>query len=163
MRRWDAHRGFARICCDPCRQDEPGCLRFAGKGKAMKWKKEFSVGIHEIDEQHKTLSDCIESVEQAVVGRERWSAVHSAFIRLEEFARIHFAVEESLMRIHDYPGLEEHIHEHWQFSDNLKRLKEKSLTADVSQEMIAFIRAWLDQHVITSDKRYALHFLKRMV
>ena len=129
----------------------------------MKWTKEFSVGIHEIDEQHKILSDCIESLEHAVVGRERWSAVHSAFIRLAEFARIHFAVEESLMRIHDYPGLEEHIHEHWQFSDGLKTLKEKSLTADVSQEMIAFIRAWLDQHVITSDKRYALHFLKRMV
>lgn len=129
----------------------------------MKWKKDFSVGIHEIDEQHKTLSDCIASLEEAFVGQERWSAVYSALARLADFARIHFAVEESLMRIHDYPGLEEHIHEHWRFSDDLKRLQEKALTADVSQEMIAFVRTWLDTHVITSDKRYALHFLKRMV
>lgn len=129
----------------------------------MKWSKEFSVGIHEIDEHHRTLWECIASLEEAVIGRERWSAVHSALIRLAEFARIHFAVEESLMRIHDYPGLEEHIHEHWQFSEALKSLKKKALTADVSQEMIDFIRGWLDEHVITSDKRYALHFLKRMV
>lgn len=129
----------------------------------MKWTKEFSVGIHEIDEQHKTLSECIASVEEAVVGQERWSAVHSALDRLADFARIHFAVEESLMRIHDYPGLDEHIHEHWRFSDELKRLQEKALTADVSQEMIAFLGVWLDEHVITRDRLYGLHFLKRMV
>jgi hemerythrin len=128
----------------------------------MVWKQEFSVGIHEIDEQHKTLSDCIVSLENAIVGGERWSAVHIALANLADFARIHFAVEESLMRIHDYPGLEEHIHEHWQFSEDLKRLKEKALTADVSKEMIAFIRSWLDKHVVESDKRYALHFLKRV-
>lgn len=129
----------------------------------MKWTKEFSVGIHEIDEQHKTLSDCIASVEEAVAGQERRLAVHAALGRLADFARIHFAVEESLMRIHDYPGLEEHLHEHWRFSDELMRLQEKTLAADVSQEMIAFLRAWQDGHVITSDKLYALHFLKRMV
>jgi hemerythrin len=128
----------------------------------MKWTKEFSVGIHDIDVQHQTLSDCIASLENAIVGRERWSAVHIALANLVDFARIHFAVEESLMRIHDYPGLEEHIHEHWQFSEDLKKLKQKALTADVSKEMIAFIRDWLDQHVVESDKRYALHFLRRV-
>ena len=64
------------------------------------------------------------------------------------------------MRIHDYPGLEQHINEHWQFSEELNRLQEKALTTDVSQETVAFIRAWLDRHVITSDKRYTSHFLK---
>lgn len=128
----------------------------------MKWTKEFSVGIHEIDQQHQILSDCITSLENAVVGQERWSAVHIALINLTDFAWIHFAVEEALMRIHDYPWLEEHIHEHRQFSEDLKRLNEKALRIDVSQETIAFIRAWLDKHVVESDKRYALHFLKRL-
>lgn len=126
----------------------------------MTWKEEFSVGIHEIDEQHKILAECIATIERAVVGQERRSAVHSALGRLAEFARTHFAVEESLMRIHDYPGLEEHINEHWQFSEALNRLQVQALTADVSQEMVAFIRAWLDRHVITSDKLYTSHFLK---
>jgi hemerythrin len=111
----------------------------------MVWKKEFSVGIHEIDEQHKTLSNCIISLENAIVGRERWSAVHIAFANLADFARIHFSVEEALMRILE-----------------LKRLKARALTADVSTEMVAFIRGWLDSHVVESDKRFALHFLKRL-
>jgi hemerythrin len=127
----------------------------------MEWKQEFSVGIHEIDEHHKILADCIASLEEAVVERQRWSIMHSTLIRLVDFTRIHFAVEESLMRIHDYPDLHEHANEHSRFSDDLKRLEEKALTVDVSREMIAFIRSWLDTHVMTSDKRYALHFLKR--
>lgn len=126
----------------------------------MDWKNEFSVGIHEIDEQHKVLVDCISLIEAAVTQQQRWSAVHSALGRLVDFARIHFAVEESLMRIHDYPGLEKHIEEHRQFSSGLKALQEKSLKADVSQEMAAFIQKELYEHIMTSDKHYAA-FLPR--
>lgn len=125
----------------------------------MKWKQELSVGIEEIDEQHKTLADCVTLVENAVIGRERWLAVHSALIRAADFARIHFAVEESLMRIHAFPGLEAHIAAHRQFSGHLEELQRRSLTTDVSEEMIAFIRGWLEQHVPTLDKQYAQHFL----
>ena len=127
----------------------------------MKWNQEFSVGIQEIDEQHKTLADCVTSIEHAVIGRERWLAVHSALVRAVDFARIHFAVEESLMRIHAYPMLGQHIGEHRRFSKNLERLQEKTLTADVSQEMIAFIRGWLEIHVPAHDKPYAAYFLTR--
>jgi len=127
----------------------------------MKWKQEFSVGIQEIDEQHKTLADCVTSVENAVIGRERWLAVHSALISAADFARIHFAVEESLMRIHAYPGLEDHTLAHRRFTDHLEELQHKSLTVDVSEEMIVFIRGWLEIHVTTQDKHYAQHFLMR--
>ena len=129
----------------------------------MVWTREFSVGIHEIDLQHKALSDCIDALEFAIFGRERRSAVHRALAKLDDFARVHFAVEESLMRIHDYPGLEDHVHEHWQFSEALAKLKEKAFTADVYRDTIAFIRGWLDQHVVESDEQYALHVLKRLV
>lgn len=127
----------------------------------MKWKKEFSIGIQEIDEQHETLADCITFIEQAVDGQERWLAVHSTLVRAADFARIHFAVEESLMRIHAYARLEEHIVAHRRFSDDLERLQKKALTADVSEEMIAFIRGWLEIHVPMHDKPYAVHFLTR--
>ena len=124
----------------------------------MKWKQEFSLGIPEIDEPHKTLADCVTLVEEAVVGRARWVAVHSTLIRAADFARIHFAVEESLMRVHAHPGLNEHILAHRQFSEHLHVLQHKSLTADVSEEMIVFIRGWLEKHVATLDRAYASHF-----
>lgn len=128
----------------------------------MKWTKEFSVGIQEIDEQHRTLADCVTAIEQAVAGQERWLAVHSTLIRAADFARIHFAIEESLMRIHAYPRLEEHIVAHRRFSQHLEELQRKSLTVDVSEEMIDYIQGWLETHVPMHDKPYAAHFLTRM-
>ena len=121
----------------------------------MEWNEAYSVGIPEIDAQHHTLAACITLVEKAVTEEQRWSAVHSALGRLADFARIHFAVEESLMRVHGYPGLARHIAEHLEFSERLARLQERALHIDVSEEMIVFLHQWLLEHVMTSDKHYA--------
>lgn len=126
----------------------------------MKWKEEYSVGIHEIDAQHKLLVDCISRLRESVNKKEKGLAVHFTLVQLADFARIHFATEESLMRIHQYPELEEHIQEHHQFIAELHALQEKALTADVSREMAEFLVTWLAGHIMTTDKRYA-SFLPR--
>lgn len=125
----------------------------------MEWKDEYSVGIHEIDEQHKTLTGCISIIEQAVARYDRQSA-DAAVVRLDDLTRTHFMLEESLMRIHDYPRLEEHTDQHKQFSLHLSTLQEPFLTTDVFQGRIESLRAWWDEHVQKHDKGYALHFLK---
>jgi hemerythrin len=101
------------------------------------------------------LAGCIALVETAVTTQQRWSAVHSALGWLADFARIHFAVEESLMRIHRYPELERHVVEYLEFADQLRQLQESSLRVDVSEEMVTFLQKWLHQQVMTSDKHYA--------
>jgi len=123
----------------------------------MEWKEEFSVGIPEIDAQHQTLAGCIALVETAVTTQQRWSAVHSALVRLADFVRIHFAVEESLLRIHRYPESERHVREHLEFADQVRQLQERSLRADVSEEMVAYIQKWWREHIMTSDKHYAAY------
>ena len=126
----------------------------------MEWKKEYAVGIHEIDEQHKTLTECITSIEQAVARYDRPSA-DAALARLADLAQTHFTVEESLMRIHDYPRLEEHADDHRQFSVHLSMLQERFLTTDVFRDRIEFLQEWWHTHVDKHDKPCALHFLKR--
>jgi hemerythrin len=124
----------------------------------MEWREEFSVGIPEIDDQHRVLIDCVSLIEDAVTTQQRWSAVHAGLGRLVQFAQVHFAVEESLMRIHHYPGLAKHAEEHRRFSLDMEALQEKSLRVDVSAEMVAFLQGWFDNHIMTSDKQYALYF-----
>ena len=124
----------------------------------MKWGKEFSVGIQELDQQHSVLADCVTALENAIGAKERWISTHSAIIRTANYARFHFAVEESLMRIHRYPLLETHIAEHQRFSNYQEELQTKSLTATMTQEAIAFIKGWLEQHVRAHDQPYAVHF-----
>ena len=125
----------------------------------MEWKNEYRVGIHEIDEQHKTLIECISSIEQAVARYDRQST-DAALVRLADLARIHFTLEESLMRIHDYPRLEEHADDHKRFSLHLRTLQERFVTTDVFRDKIQSLHEWWDEHIHKHDKTYALHFLK---
>lgn len=125
----------------------------------MEWKEEYLVGIHEIDAQHKTLTECISSIERAVAQYDRQSA-DAALARLADLAQAHFTLEESLMRILDYPRLEEHADDHKQFSVQLRTLQERSLTTDVFKDRIEALQTWWGSHVQRHDKSYALHFLK---
>lgn len=123
----------------------------------MKWKEEYSVGIPEIDAQHQTLTGCIALIEEGVSSHAPSWAVDLALVRLADYVRIHFAVEESLMRMHCFPGLDDHVREHLQFANQLRRLREKSSLADISGAMLAFLQDWLNEHIMTSDKEYAAH------
>jgi len=125
----------------------------------MEWKNEYLVGIHEIDQQHRTFIECISSIKQAVAQYDRPTA-DAALARLADLAQAHFTLEESLMRILDYPRLEEHADDHKQFSVHLRTLHERSLTTDVFHDRIEALQKWWDSHVQKHDKSYALHFLK---
>ena len=127
----------------------------------MDWDSDYSVGIHEIDEQHRTLVEHVTAIERSVSEGERWGTVHVALARLTIFTEIHFAVEESLMRIHDYPRLEEHANEHRAFTDRVRALQERSLRDRVSPNMAGFLRTWVEKHIPNHDKSYAFHFLRR--
>lgn len=121
----------------------------------MNWSDSYSVGIAEIDDQHRMLMQCIGSVESAVAAGEGWSAVHATLLTLSKYVDIHFAVEESLMRIHAFPDLGEHVQEHSQFRETLKIMQGKVLREDISGEMVAFLHAWWNGHILHRDKAYA--------
>lgn len=120
----------------------------------MDFPDSFKTGIDEIDDQHRVLFDSLARLERAVSLKERWSVLHYALIELSDFTRVHFAVEESLMRLHDFPGREAHVAEHRQFVRDLEAIKEKSIRADVTEEMIQLIRKWLVEHVGKTDQAY---------
>lgn len=128
----------------------------------MNWDDAFSVGIPEIDQQHMVIVECLSLVEEAVasnIAKNRWMAMHSALVSLSDYIRIHFAVEESLMRIHGYPEFANHLDEHRAFASDLRRMQEKSLKADVSEEMAAALGKWLHEHIMVSDRQYADYLL----
>jgi hemerythrin len=126
------------------------------------WKAEYSVGIDEIDDQHKMLIDCIANLERSIEDndeKQRWTAIHYAIVQLSDYTRIHFSVEESLMRILDYPQRETHIAQHKVFVSFLQDIQRKSITRDVTEDQIArFLRDWLLMHISNEDKNYAVWF-----
>ncbi len=115
----------------------------------------FCVGMPEIDQQHRILLDCISLIEESVSRGTTRSAIQPVLGQLANFARLHFAYEESSMRNHRYPGLEKHAEFHGQFMSDLRDLEEQSRRAGVSRETILFIQDRLLEHSMTSDREYA--------
>ena len=126
----------------------------------MQWTDDYLVGIAEIDEQHKSLLGAASAIIESLHQGRKWLEIHSAMLRLLESAKVHFAVEESLMRLCRYPGLKEHENEHQKFADKLTGLQLESLTEDVSFAMAAFIKKWLQQHIHNTDKQFATFILE---
>ena len=127
----------------------------------MEWTDVHRVGIRDIDEQHQEIVWCISGIDQAVTRREGWFVVRAGLDDLENLARLHFKVEESLMQIHDLPDLEAHAGDHLRFSAELKTLRELALANLVSQDRLHRLLQWWDEHIEKHDKPYAFQFLKR--
>ncbi len=130
-------------------------------GERIEWSDDFSVGIQEIDEQHKVLVGILNELSEAIDDR-RGTEVRNVIIdRLLEYTRIHFTVEESLMRILGYPKYEEHKHEHERLISQVIDFISKITSDNMSSyELLFFLRSWLLNHIMKSDKAYEEHFLK---
>lgn len=128
-----------------------------------KWNSRFSVGIEQIDAQHKTLFGYIADLEKSVDNpdeRQRWTAIHYAIVQLRDYSRIHFSVEECVMEILGYPGRIDHVLEHGRFISFLSDLERRSITHnDITEnEIIEFLRNWLLNHIAVSDQEYSRFF-----
>jgi hemerythrin len=125
----------------------------------MDWKAQYSIGIPEIDAQHQQLFECIDRLEAAADDRQRELAVYYVMEELRDYVRVHFSVEEIVMRLFDYPGLEAHAAEHRAFAARLESFEKSELVDDVHLEAAKFLRDWLVNHIQVSDRRYADYFL----
>lgn len=128
-----------------------------------RWNSRFSVGIEQIDAQHKALFGYIADLEKSVDNpdeRQRWTAIHYAIVQLRDYSRIHFSVEECVMEILGYPGRSEHVLEHGRFIGFLSDLERRSITHnDITEnEIIEFLRNWLLNHIAVCDQEYSRFF-----
>ncbi len=124
------------------------------------WSADYELGIDEIDSQHRALGVAIDRFETAVADHDRWIVVHNALVELSNWAKFHFAVEESLMRIFNYPDLDAHAASHREFMERIRSFEEGTLRDGVADEVAGFLKDWLQGHICTADRRYA-EFVRR--
>ncbi len=125
------------------------------------WSDELSVGIEEIDEQHKVLINLINKMHDAIDHHHGSDVVQEILAELADYTKIHFAVEESLMRILGYPGYEEHKEIHDELLTHVIELKDKvaSGRTAISFELMHFLKSWLSKHIMDEDMQYSGYFL----
>ena len=133
----------------------------------VQWTSEISVGIQEIDEQHKQLVQLLNKLFEVMLsqGPERETIAKTTLKELIDYTTIHFAVEESLFRIFNYPAYDEHKAKH----DELKRqvndivLRVKSGEKRIDTALLVFLRNWVTQHIMEEDKKYSEFLLSQGV
>jgi hemerythrin len=121
----------------------------------MQWKDEYSVGILEVDNQHKLLLRHFSDIVDSIKSNQGWLNTHYAIVNLVQMARMHFTFEEALMRLFAYPRLQSHLSEHQYFFAKMDSIEKHSLDKSAEVEMVRFLSDWLKKHILGNDRDYA--------
>jgi hemerythrin len=125
------------------------------------WSDVYSIGIAEIDEQHRGFFNAAHRLYEDILEREGRNAVVEAITFMRDYANRHFETEEAFMRKHDYPGIKDHLRQHTAFFRRLDELENDLMIFGPSQNLadraLDITQDWLIDHIADEDMLYSLH------
>ncbi len=124
--------------------------------KRIEWRDEFSVGVEEIDAQHRQLIGLINELADAKGADGASDLVSDILSRLVDYVAYHFGNEEKYMVRFDYEDLVPHRQEHRAFIRKVQDLRRGYLEdrETLSDDLSAFLMEWLETHILGTDRKY---------
>jgi len=135
-----------------------------GLVKDIVWGDILSVGVDEIDEDHRKLVGIFNILNHAVTAGDAPDYLAAVLEELINCTVWHFSHEERLMLKYGYEGMEEHQAEHRELVDSARQLQQEILRAEkpVADEEIVFLERWLTEHILTFDMRLGAYLSQLM-
>ena len=126
----------------------------------VKWRDSYNVGVEQFDQEHHRIVDLINLMFEAVRDKSSKDVVEKICQDVLSYTEYHFANEEQALREIKYPNLEEQLSEHARLRAETQRLQEiiKDRFPEGTVEFYHFLREWLIQHILESDKKYGPYF-----
>lgn len=112
----------------------------------LKWSSDLSVGLVEIDDQHKELFSSINGLLGALHSNAAEAEVLKLFLFLESYVVKHFGMEEGYMDCYAMYGYQEtarHKSEHKAFIRDLSEFKIDLEVAEPSAQFIEEFKKWI--------------------
>jgi hemerythrin len=130
--------------------------------KDLVWSKILSVGIDEIDEDHRKLIQIFNILNHAVAEGESPEYLAATLEELINCTVWHFSHEERLMLKHRYPETAQHKAEHRELIQTAKELQQALLQAGkpMVDQQVEFLERWLTEHILTADGRLGSHLAR---
>lgn len=122
----------------------------------LEWNDALSVGISEMDQQHKRLVELINQLYNAM-GMGKGDDVKGTVLNdLVTYTKLHFAAEERLMQKYAYPHFAAHKQLHDELTGQVLRLKERLQAGQMvtSVTLGNFLKDWLQRHITQQDRKY---------
>ena len=124
----------------------------------VEWQDSLSIGVLEVDIQHKLLFDKFNAFLLACENQTESEpdGILRLFWFLEAYTITHFNEEEKLMQRVAYPDYLKHREKHLAFAAEVAKLKEQlrneGATRTLVSTMTMFITSWLLEHISTMDR-----------
>ena len=123
------------------------------------WNDAYSVGMLEIDEQHKALFETINRLWTVLVsGKGDNVEVLRLIGELERYTVAHFTAEEAFMTQAGYPDLAAHKVLHKNFVQRIADERQGVVQGkSLSLDLLHFLKDWLVDHILVQDQQYAAY------
>jgi hemerythrin-like metal-binding protein len=124
----------------------------------MAWNDKLSVGIDEIDADHKKMVDLINELFDGINAGCGKNLIEGILDQLVKYTHSHFAREKQLFAMTAYSEAEAHEREHakmtaWVLKTQAE-FKAGTLAAP-SLEVMNYLKDWLFEHILIFDLQYA--------
>lgn len=131
----------------------------------IEWRESLSIGVDEIDNQHKQLLSHFNQLLKACESGKGRGELKKLLDFLDKYSIKHFKDEESIQRLRKYPGYAAHKLEHESFIARLNDLKQEISTEGIAlhhvMETNNLLLKWLTHHISTVDAQLGM-FLKKL-
>jgi hemerythrin-like metal-binding protein len=122
----------------------------------IEWQDSYSVGIANLDNDHKRLINIIKRLDEAEKSEK---PVQWVLDELRDYAEYHFKAEEECMKAADYQGIDEQKREHKAFIRwlvSVERTYKHSADAHIllAETVNNYLSDWLTHHILVVDMQY---------
>jgi hemerythrin len=126
----------------------------------MEWKDEYSVSVSGFDSQHKKLINLINDLHSAMSNGKGKDILGKTLDELVSYTVFHFASEEKMMKEHNYSGYSIHKIEHEKLTKQVIEFQGNLKSGEyvIPQEVLLFLKNWLVNHIMGTDKKYSGFF-----
>ena len=132
--------------------------------KDIVWDNILSIGVDEIDEDHRKLIHIFNILNHAVAEKASPEYLAATLEELINCTVWHFSHEERLMLKYRYPASDEHKTEHRDLIQSARELQQAILQGDkpIADAQLQFLERWLTEHILTADGRLGEYLMQTM-
>lgn len=146
-------------------QENPALLEMSSVSTDFyPWNNALLTGVKQFDDQHKELVGMLNKLHRAMKNRETKEVLEKILFELVDYTGNHFSSEESLFDKYNYPESAEHKKHHQallsQVTDFIEKYEEGKAALGV--DLLAFLRDWVVNHILGTDKKYSEFFKSRL-
>lgn len=126
--------------------------------RSFVWQDTLSIQVAAMDDHHERLIKMANVIIEHLHGNTNHDSLIKAFDAMVDFAQHHFAAEEKLLALYDYPGTEDHRKKHGDLIRQVNAYKERLRNGDVPDRasFLRFFESWLLRHVLDDDRKYGV-------